>query len=122
MLRAHWRKWLLAALAAALVCLALMLLPRPARVPDAWDGNTAALGLLLQEEADGLFILAVRDDSPAQRAGLAPGDRLLAVNGSAFTTLADLETLLTASLPESGVTFLARRSGSQQVIAVISPP
>lgn len=108
----------------ALALCALFLLAgreRPARLPDAWDGEVAALGLLLQDQPDGLQVLAVWDGSPAQLAGLAPGDRLTAVNGQPFLTLAEMESLLAACPPSETLVLSAQRQ-EEDLLAIISPP
>ena len=90
--------------------------------PSSWDGDAAALGLLLQEEAGEVRIIAVWDDSPAHRAGLRPGDRLLTVNGQSVTDAAALEAILSQISPGAGVTFTAERTGVNGAVeAVIAP-
>lgn len=54
----------------------------------------AALGLMLLDGDEGVSVLAVRDGSPADRAGIEPGDVLLQANGSAVTDTLQLEELL----------------------------
>lgn len=39
------------------------------------------LGATIEDRSPGLIIKAVHPDSPADRAGLEPGDRLMAING-----------------------------------------
>lgn len=54
----------------------------------------AALGLMLLDSDSGVSVLAVRDGSPADRAGIQPGDVLLQADGSAITDTLQLEDLL----------------------------
>lgn len=54
----------------------------------------AALGLMLLDGDEGVSVLAVRDGSPADRAGIEPGDVLLQADGSAVTDVLQLEELL----------------------------
>lgn len=107
---------------AAAVCLLAGTLHRPATLPNPWDGDAAALGLLLQEEAGEVRIIAVWEDSPACRAGLRPGDQLLTVNGQPVTDTAALEAILSQISPGVGVTFTAARTGVDAAVeAVIAP-
>lgn len=116
---------------ASLLCAALIFFAAwavenlPAREPSfpaEWDGNPASLGLLLQEENGGLRVLAVWEDSPAQLAGTEPGDRLTALNGTVFASEAELETLLAACTPLTGVVFTALRGGEALLLPFIPPP
>lgn len=54
----------------------------------------ADLGLMLLDEESGVSVLAVRDRSPADRAGIRPGDVLLCANGTAFADVRQLEEML----------------------------
>lgn len=54
----------------------------------------AALGLMLLDGDEGVSVLAVRDGSPADRAGIEPGDVLLQADGSIVTDTLQLEELL----------------------------
>lgn len=54
----------------------------------------AALGLMLLDGDDGVSVLAVRNGSPADRAGIEPGDVLLQADGSDVTDIVQLEELL----------------------------
>src|SRR5687767_396751 len=42
-------------------------------------------GATIEDRNPGLVIKSVHPDSPAERAGLKPGDRLIAVNGKSLT-------------------------------------
>lgn len=54
----------------------------------------AALGLVLLDDDGGVSVLAVRDGSPADRAGILPGDVLLQADGTDVTDILQLEELL----------------------------
>ena len=53
-----------------------------------------ALGLLLLDEDEGVSVLAVKDKSPADKAGILPGDILLQADGVSFDDILHLEELL----------------------------
>lgn len=54
----------------------------------------AALGLMLLDSEEGISVLAVRDSSPADRAGILPGDVLLRADGTRVADILQLEALL----------------------------
>lgn len=54
----------------------------------------AALGLMLLDGDDGVSVLAVRDGSPADRAGILPGDVVLQADGTDVGDILQLEELL----------------------------
>lgn len=88
-----WMRW--AALAAALGVLALglrFMLNRDD--PISPEGSIASLGLMLLEKEDGLYVLAVAQGSPAEKAGFCPGDMLIASRGESAAGIQWLETLL----------------------------
>jgi len=110
------------ALMIAAVWITASLLPSPSEVfPAEWDGNPETLGLLLQENGDGLYVLAVWNDSPAQRAGVSPGDRLTGLNGRGFTSLGELEFLLSSCSPVTGVTLTALRNERPLLLPLLPP-
>jgi C-terminal peptidase prc len=61
--------------------------PASAQKEDATASNhevTVGIGVLTKPRTDGAFIQIVFPDSPAARAGLAPRDRIIAVNGRPY--------------------------------------
>jgi serine protease Do len=81
--------------------------PKPAR----------RLGVLLSELAPGgLLVHGVAD--PALRAGVQPGDVVLAVNERKVDRVADLNKLLAAVPPRGTVALLVQRDGSLAYLAV----
>lgn len=86
-----------AALVLALVLLGMGLyhgLSRDDALPT--DYSSAALGLMLLEKPEGLYVLAVTQGSPADRSGVQPGDYLVALGDEPLSDLAHLEALLSA--------------------------
>lgn len=49
------------------------------------------LGATIEDRQPGLFVKSVHPDSPAERAGLKAGDRLIAVNGKSLTNASPRE-------------------------------
>jgi carboxyl-terminal processing protease len=53
---------------------------------DVLAGTYGGIGVNVQHDSNGLFILYPFDESPAQEAGILDGDRLVSVNGQAIDT------------------------------------
>ena len=96
-------KRLILIMAVALIAagLSLAFLYAPARENAAPPSRMTELGLMLLEEEDGIYVLAVTDRSPACRAGIEPGDLLTGVDGKSLTEIAQLEAML-QDVPEGG--------------------
>ena len=77
---------------------------RPARPGAAWMGEG------FTESATGLILGSTRADEPRYRAGLAPGDTLLTLDGRAVASRATLDSVLTAHRPGDtlAVTYAGR--------------
>ena len=73
--------------------------------------RTAELGLMLLDEDNGLFVLAITEYSPAWRAGFQAGDLLLSSGGTLLTSVVQLESLIADASGEMPV--LLERSGDQ---------
>lgn len=58
------------------------------------DGSSAGFGLMLLERDAGLYVLAVAQDSPADRAEIHPGDYLLRAGEERLHTTAQLDALI----------------------------
>ena len=87
-------------LCALLIVLCLFLFPRHTLAPTPVT-NAEDLGLLLQENADGLYVIAVLDPSPASRCGFRPGDVILSFNQSNVLSLDRFDAMLAS---QSGAT------------------
>lgn len=79
--------------------------------PIAAADSTAALGLMLLEKEDGIYVLAVTQGSPAEKAGVCPGDTLIAPESEEAADIAWLEALLAAG--EETVPLTLRRDGKE---------
>ena len=77
------------------------------------------LGILLQEDDEGLSVIAVQDNSIANQSGIEPGDTLLALNETPLVSLDKLDKLLQAN-NEKGhdriLSFDVLHNGSYAVI------
>ena len=89
-------------------------------------GHSAAsvrpwLGVHCQETASGLRVVRVNDDSPADVAGLQPGDTIEKVDGMPVQGLAALyQALWSKGPPEREVVLDVLREGSRQTLKVYS--
>lgn len=82
-------------------------------IPRGW------LGVSVEDSGGGVLIAAVIPDGPAARAGLAPGDEVLAVNGRPVpSTLALIRAVATIT-PGSQAQLTIRRNGRDIVMTVI---
>ena len=79
-------------------------------------GSAAEFGLFLQEEEDGLYVVAVRDKSPASTAGIVAGDLIVAMGESEVRTHEALESILSGAQETLPVQLV--RAGEQMTIVV----
>jgi len=81
-------------------------LEEPVELPDAW------LGALAEEVEGKLVVAAVEPGSPAERAGLAAGDEIRALNGTRVDAAA-LNASVTAAKPGDAVRLAVIRAGRE---------
>lgn len=79
---------------------------------------SVASGMPQYQARGGLVITSITDGSPAERAGLEPGDVILAANGRTFEASAQLTAYL-RSQAGTQVALTVRRGGSERQISVI---
>jgi S1-C subfamily serine protease len=89
--------------------------------PTAGRYSFGFTALLLREPTDAL-IEAVLPNSPAQRAGLLPGDRLLELDGQEISATRDLKALIFKPDQERTISLRVDRGGEQRTFAVRSEP
>jgi C-terminal processing protease CtpA/Prc len=77
-------------------------------------------GIWLNQASDGLAVVDVMKDAPADRAGLKPGDVIVAVDGKPAGSLKlyEVRKRLRDEGPGTVVTFTVRRGGAQKAVAV----
>lgn len=73
--------------------------------------SSADMGLVLQGDGKGLYVLAVSENSAAEAAGIVPGDYLLRLGGAELTDAGQMDELLGASGGPSELLLL--RSGEE---------
>lgn len=80
--------------------------------PNAAPNAQMALGVTLAEDgAPGIRVVSVQPDSPASKAHLHAGDRLLAVNGRPVTTAADVLGIVRGGKPGDRYKLRLEREG-----------
>ena len=88
---------------------------------DEQSGDTVGIGVLLQEDSSGDYaaVVQVYPDSPAESAGLQPGDLILEVDGSSVRGM-ELEEVSDALIGEKGtaVSLVYRRNGSDSTAEI----
>ncbi|MEO0595956.1 MAG: S41 family peptidase [Chloroflexota bacterium] len=89
---------------------------------DVLAGTYGGIGVLVNREASGAFVLYPFADSPAEAAGIAQGAILLAINGEAITPDAQpdaIDQMLRGEVTEgNGVTLELEQDGSTEEIFV----
>jgi S1-C subfamily serine protease len=94
----------------------LLALGRPGTPPRPW------LGIRAHEIEGHIVVLSVQPQSPAEKAGIEPGDLIVELDGDAVETLADLYRRLWAKGSagvEAGLTLLDRRGPREVTVKTI---
>ncbi len=84
------------------------------------NSSRAWLGMNCVEQAGDVRVLRVNRDSPAEEAGLLPGDRIVSIDGTAVDQLETLYKTLWRSAVQRDVVLEIRRSGQLQTVTVHS--
>jgi thiol-disulfide isomerase/thioredoxin len=71
------------------------------------------------ETSSGVRITRIVDDSPASRADLEVGDRMLAVDGEAVESLSELQTIVGRHAPGDEVEVRLERDGGQSTVSIV---
>ncbi|MBO9362756.1 MAG: PDZ domain-containing protein [Thermoflexus sp.] len=117
--------WIAALILIALACgciglavggLAGYLIGRGPRAPT--SAETPRLGVVVTHEADGARVLQVIPNSPAEEAGLRPGDRITAVDGEAVNDRNTLPEVLRRYRPGDTVRLTVIRDGEERTLSV----
>ncbi|MCK9276327.1 MAG: DegQ family serine endoprotease [Syntrophales bacterium] len=66
---------------------------------------------------EGVLIAQVMDDTPAEKAGLKPGDVITSVNGNAVETAHDLSARIAGMKPDTKVDMKVLRDGEEMTIS-----
>lgn len=81
------------------------------RIVKTRKGNGAFFGVVIDPSAEGMELLDVVKDSPAQKAGLKKGDILQSVNEHQVSTYDELTKVLSNYKPGDSIVVMYRRDG-----------
>jgi uncharacterized iron-regulated protein len=93
--------------------------------PNPPEKKQPRIGVILKQQKEdqkGLWIERVIPDSPAEKAGLLPGDQLVAVEGKEVTRVKEIHQALEQKGWGADVTFTILRDGLKKEITVALPP
>ncbi len=92
--------------------------------PNPPEKKRPRIGVVLQHKEDqkGLWIKEVIPDSPAEKAGLLSGDRLVAVEGKEIQGVRDIHKVLEQKGWGNDILVTIHREGSMKEITVTLPP
>ena len=94
------------------LCFGLCLRPTaPQQEPAASPATRSTeLGMVLLDEENRVFVLAIIDDSPASHAGIMPGDTITQLNSQHLTSVLQLAEMI--SRRAGPMDFLLERNGA----------
>ena len=110
-------RWILLGAAAVALLAVVLLLTRPSGKPDTVPENLYEFGLILQENQEGLYVMAVGENSPAEYLGICPGDVILELNGTQVSDSAQFERFARGS-GETGMQITLLRNEERLSVEV----
>jgi len=93
--------------------------------PNPPEKERPRIGVILEQQKEGqkgLRVEKVIPESPAEKAGLYPGDRLVSVEGKEITKIKDIHHALEQKGWGNDITFTIMREGMEKKITVKLPP
>ncbi len=93
--------------------------------PNPPEKKRPRIGVILKQQKEdqkGLWIERVIPDSPAEKAGLLPGDQFIAVEGREVTRVKEIHQVLEQKGWGSKITFTIVRDGLKKEMIVTLPP
>ncbi|MCE9610682.1 MAG: PDZ domain-containing protein [Chthoniobacter sp.] len=92
--------------------------PKPAYLGVAFDTGAGADAVEAKDKNDGVGILYVLGETPAAKAGLKEGDRILSFEGKKATDSTQLREMIRASQPDQNVKLAVQRDGKEIEIKI----
>jgi uncharacterized iron-regulated protein len=93
--------------------------------PNPPEKKRPRIGVILKQQKEdqkGLQVEKVIPESPAEKAGLVPGDQLVSVEGKEITKIKDIHHALEQKGWGNDITFTIIREGTEKKITVQLPP
>lgn len=81
-------------------------------------GKPAEIGVVLQDYMDMVYIYSVTENSPADKAGLQKGDKIMSIDGDSVKTSSDFKSKVTESKAGDKLKFEIERNGETKTISV----
>jgi serine protease Do len=81
-------------------------------------GFGSQIGVTIRETADGVVVDAVRDGTPADRAGVRSGDVIVEFDGERIRSARQFTRIVQETRPDRAVTMVVTRNGSRQSLNV----
>lgn len=81
-------------------------------------GKPASIGVTLQTYMDMVYVYAVEENSPADKAGLEKGDKIMKIDGDEIKSSSDVKTKITESKAGEKLKFEIERNGEKKTIEV----
>ncbi|MBQ8556305.1 MAG: PDZ domain-containing protein [Clostridia bacterium] len=79
--------------------------------------SSAAAGLMLLDDAQGVYVLAIMDQSPAYWAGIEPGDYILEAEGVALEDVVQLDEMMSQGYHSLRLKLLRDGEGLQVTLS-----
>lgn len=81
-------------------------------------GKPGAIGVVMQDYMDMVYVYSVTENSQADKAGLQKGDKIMSINGEKVSSSADVKKIVTNSKAGDKLKFVVERNGSQKTLTV----
>ena len=81
-------------------------------------GKPGAIGVVMQDYMDMVYVYSVTENSQADKAGLQKGDKIMSINGEKVSSSADVKKIVTNSKAGDKLKFVVERNGSKKTLTV----
>ena len=105
----------------AIALLAILSLPVSAQDKEEAKPKQAYVGVSISygEKKDTIVVRIVLSGSPAEKAGLEGGDRIISIDGAKPTTILAAVTVMRSLKPGKKVKLLIERNGKEKVLDLV---
>lgn len=81
-------------------------------------GKPADIGVTLQDYMDMVYVYSVSENSPAEKAGLQKGDKIMSINGDDVKSSSDVKSKISNSKAGDKLKFVIERNGATKELTV----